>query len=117
MVNDYISFLKLAISCSQNCELIFCKNNEAIPRKVERLVLKSQHLLFHGTNLTENSKFKAISQPYFFFVNLPGIFHLFLLLSTINKSLIIEIKNILFLSRKVGRNFRNPSTKFALFLT
>jgi hypothetical protein len=53
----------------------------------------------------------------FAFVNLPGIFHLFLLISTRNKSLIIEIKNILFLSRKVGRNFRNPSTKFALFLT
>jgi hypothetical protein len=52
----------------------------------------------------------------FAFVNLPGIFHLFLLISTRNKSLIIiEIKIILFLSRKVGRNFRNPSTKFALF--
>jgi hypothetical protein len=57
--------------------------------------------------------------PYlsFAFVNLPGIFHLFLLISTRNKGLTIEIKNILFLSRKVGRNFRNPSTKFALFLT
>jgi hypothetical protein len=42
MVNGYISFLKLVISCSQNRELIFCKNNEAIPRKGERLVLKSQ---------------------------------------------------------------------------
>jgi hypothetical protein len=51
------------------------------------------------------------------FVNLPGIFHLFLLISTRNESLIIEIKIILFLSRKVRRNFRNPSTKFALFLT
>jgi hypothetical protein len=50
MVNGYISFLKLVfvISCSQNRELIFCKNNEAIPRKGERLVLKSQHLLFNG---------------------------------------------------------------------
>jgi hypothetical protein len=53
----------------------------------------------------------------FAFVNLPEIFHLFLLISTRNKSLIIEIKIILFLSRKVGINFRNPSTKFALFLT
>jgi hypothetical protein len=53
----------------------------------------------------------------FAFVNLPGIFHIFLLISTRNKSLIIEIKIILFWSRKVGRNFRNPSTKFALFLT
>jgi hypothetical protein len=53
----------------------------------------------------------------FAFVNLPRIFHLFLLISTRNKSLIIEITKILFLSRKVGRNFRNPSTKFALFLT
>jgi hypothetical protein len=53
----------------------------------------------------------------FAFVNLPGIFHLFLLFSTRNKSLIIEIKNILFLSRKLGRNFRNSSAKFALFLT
>jgi hypothetical protein len=53
----------------------------------------------------------------FGFVNLPGIFHLFLLISTRNKSLMIEIKITLFLSRKVGRNFRNPSTKFALFLT
>jgi hypothetical protein len=53
----------------------------------------------------------------FAFFNLPGIFHLFLLISTRNKSLIIEIKIILFLSRKVGRNFRNHSTKFALFLT
>jgi hypothetical protein len=53
----------------------------------------------------------------FAFVSLPGIFHLFLLISTRNKSLIIEIKIILFLSRKVGRNFRNPSTKFSLFLT
>jgi hypothetical protein len=53
----------------------------------------------------------------FAFVNLPGIFHLFLLISTRIKILIIEIKIILFLRRKVGRNFRNPSTKFALFLT
>jgi hypothetical protein len=53
----------------------------------------------------------------FAFVNLQGIFHLFVLISTRNTSLIIEIKNILFLSRKAGRNFRNPSTKFALFLT
>jgi hypothetical protein len=30
------------------------------------------------------------------FVNLPGIFHLFLLISTRNKSLIIEIKNFYF---------------------
>jgi hypothetical protein len=50
MVNGYISYLKLVISCSQNRELIFCENNEAIPRKGERLVLKFQHLLFHGTN-------------------------------------------------------------------
>jgi hypothetical protein len=33
MVNGYISFLKLVISCSQNSELIFCKNNEANPQK------------------------------------------------------------------------------------
>jgi hypothetical protein len=33
MVNGYISFLKLVISCSQNRELIFCKNNEANPQK------------------------------------------------------------------------------------
>jgi hypothetical protein len=33
MVNGYISFLKLVISCSQNRELNFCKNNESIPRK------------------------------------------------------------------------------------
>jgi hypothetical protein len=33
MVNGYISFLKLVISCSQNRELIICKNNEANPQK------------------------------------------------------------------------------------
>jgi hypothetical protein len=53
----------------------------------------------------------------FAFVNLLGIFHLFLLISTRNKSLNNRDKKILFLSRKVGRNFRNLSTKFALFLT
>jgi hypothetical protein len=41
----------------------------------------------------------------FAFVNLPGIYHVFLLISTGNKSLIIEIKFFLFLSRNVGRNF------------
>jgi hypothetical protein len=55
----------------------------------------------------------------FAFVNLPGIFHLFLLISTSFSTAFQKFnnrdKNILFLSRKVGRNFRNPSTKFALF--
>jgi hypothetical protein len=65
----------------------------------------------------KTANLRHFSNLSFAFVNLPGIFHLFLLISTRNNSLNNRDKKILFLSRKVGRNFRNPSTKFALFLT
>jgi hypothetical protein len=53
----------------------------------------------------------------FAFVNLPRDFSSFFINFYKKQKFNNRDKNILFLSRKMGRNFRNPSTKFALFLT
>jgi hypothetical protein len=115
MVNGYIFLLKLVISCSQNRELIFCKNNEAIPRKWKRLVLKSICSFMEQIE-RKTANLRHFPNLSFAFVNLPGIF-LFFINFYEKQKFNNRDKNILFLSRKVGRNFRNPSTKFALFLT